>query len=107
MFLITRDTKISLRLVCKSESGRFAEDARRLVSRLVRQPLLQETGLLVLETLKRDPLEVEDPPSGTYVKILPVASSMEPMELGQTDSTTVVNREARDTLDHTCDRLST
>jgi len=59
--------------------------------------------LLVLETLKRDLLEVEDPPSSTYVEVLPVASSMEPMELGQTDSTTVVNGEARDTLDHTCD----
>jgi len=84
-------------------SGRLTEDARRLV----RQPLLQETGLLVLETLKRDSLELEDPPSGTYVEVLLVASSMEPMELDQTDLTTVVNREARDTLDHTCDRLST
>lgn len=53
------------------------------------------------------PLEVKDPPSGTYVKVLPVASSMEPMKLGQTDLTTVVNREVRDILDHTCDRLST
>lgn len=77
------------------------------VGRSVRQPLSQETGLLVLETLKRDPLEVEDPPSGTYVEVLPVASSMKPMKLSQTDSTTVVNGEARDTLDHTCDRLST
>jgi len=80
----------------------------RLVGRSIRQPLLTRDWFACTgDAEERDPLEVEDPPSGTYVEVLPVASSMEPMELNQTDSTTVVNGEARDTLDHTCDRLST
>jgi len=72
--LIARSPKTwFLQFVCRSAIGYVSR--RQSVGRLVCRSLLQETrlatGWFVLETLKRSPLEVEDPPSDTYDEVLP------------------------------------